>query len=232
MQAVFKQDPGTIDYTPASAVDAGDVVVTNGHVRIAKRDIAANELGALAVEGIFDVVKDNSNISDGNALYWDSNGDPVGGTAGTGAATTTASGNTFMGYAIAAAGVSATTVRMSLVHVPSTLVVNNTVASVIADPGASGAIPVTRSGYVPLVTAAAETRTLAAPTFIGQELLIYMKTDGGDCVVTCATTVNEAGNNTITFDNTGEAFFARAVEEGSNLRWRLAQVDGAALTTV
>ena len=102
----------------------------------------------------------------------------------------------------------------------------------VADPGNAGAIPVTTSAYCPLVTAGAETRTLAAPSFIGQELLLYLKTDGGDCVVTCATTINEAGNNTITFDNTGEALRLIAVEEGVNLRWRCAVADGAGLTTV
>lgn len=103
---------------------------------------------------------------------------------------------------------------------------------VIADPGNGNAIPVIHSGQCALVTGGAETRTLAAPTFIGQEITLYMKTDGGNCVVTCSTTINETGNNTITFDNTGEALFLRAVEEGSNLRWRCAVSDGAGLTTV
>jgi len=103
---------------------------------------------------------------------------------------------------------------------------------VITDPGDGEAIPVTHSGYCALVTAGAETRTLAAPSFIGQQLLLYMKTDGGDCVVTCATTVNEAGNNTITFDNEGEAVWMIAVEDGSDLRWRCATADGAGLSTV
>lgn len=102
----------------------------------------------------------------------------------------------------------------------------------IADPGNAGAIPVTVSGYVPIVTAGAETRTLAAPSFIGQELLIYAKTAVGNGVVTCATTVNETGNNTITFANAGEAVRLIAVEDGANLRWRCATADGAALTTV
>lgn len=95
----------------------------------------------------------------------------------------------------------------------------------ITDPGDAGAIPVTVSGYCPLVTAAGETRTLAAPTYVGQELLLYMKTDMGDCVVTCATTFNETGNNTITFANTGESVRMIAVEEGGNLRWRCPVAD-------
>ncbi len=102
----------------------------------------------------------------------------------------------------------------------------------IADPGDAGAIPVTVSGYCPLVSAGAETRTLAAPAFIGQEIVLYFKTDGGDITLTCATTINETGNNTIVFANTGDSFKATAVEEGSTLRWRLAVADGAALSTV
>jgi len=50
--------------------------------------------------------------------------------------------------------------------------------------------------------------------------------------VTCATTINETGNNTITFANTGEAVELVAVEEGANLRWRATMTDGAALSTV
>ncbi len=92
--------------------------------------------------------------------------------------------------------------------------------SVIADPADGNAIPVTASGYCALVSSGAETRTLAAPTFIGQRLLLYFKTDGGDCVVTCSTTINESGSNTLTFANTGEMIELVAVEEGSNIRWR------------
>ena len=110
--------------------------------------------------------------------------------------------------------------------------VTETNARVIADPGDGNAISVTQSGQCALVTGGAETRTLAAPAFIGQEITLYMKTDGGNCVVTCSTTINETGNNTITFANTGEALFLRAVEEGSNLRWRCAVADGAVLATV
>lgn len=110
--------------------------------------------------------------------------------------------------------------------------INNLVGlPAVADPGDAGAIPVT-GGYVPLVTEGAETRTLAAPTAIGTLLLLYMKTDGGNGVVTCATTFNETGNNTLTFANTGEACLLISVEEGGNKRWRSIFIDGCALSTV
>ena len=103
----------------------------------------------------------------------------------------------------------------------------------IADPGNAGAIAVTVSGYVPLVTAGAETRTMAAPTYIGQECNLYFKTDGpGDCVVTIATTVNQTGNNTLTFADEGDHILLQAVESGANKRWRVVANDGVALATV
>lgn len=102
----------------------------------------------------------------------------------------------------------------------------------ITDPGDAGAIPVTYSGYCPIVTAGAETRTLAAPSHAGQELLLYMKTDGGNAVITAAAAINAAGNNTITFADVTDSLLLRAVESGASLVWRVVSSDGAALSTV
>jgi hypothetical protein len=102
----------------------------------------------------------------------------------------------------------------------------------IADPGNAGAIPVTASGHVDIVTAAAETRTLAAPSFVGQELLVSMKTDGGDCVIAVATTINQTGNNRITLNDAGDAILLAAKANGSNIRWSVVSNDGCALSTV
>ena len=51
--ATFVQDGRYVDYTPASAVAAGAVVVQVDLVGVAVRDIPANTLGVLAVEGQF-----------------------------------------------------------------------------------------------------------------------------------------------------------------------------------
>lgn len=99
------QDQGcSVDYTPGSAVTAGDVVVLGDIVLVAERDIAANALGALATAGVFKVPKITGAIAVGVPVYWDTAGDPVGGTAGSGAATGTAGALKRMGYAAAAAG--------------------------------------------------------------------------------------------------------------------------------
>lgn len=66
-------DGRMVDYTPASAVTAGDVIVQDEMVGIATSDIAADEKGALAVEGIFDVQKTAAAeaMSAGELVYWD-----------------------------------------------------------------------------------------------------------------------------------------------------------------
>jgi len=98
--ATFVQSGEQIDYTPNSAVAAGAVVVQGKLVGVAKQPIAANVLGALAVTGGFRGPKDSSNITAvGTMLYWDEDGNPVGGVAGSGALTTTATGNAFAGWA-------------------------------------------------------------------------------------------------------------------------------------
>lgn len=102
----------------------------------------------------------------------------------------------------------------------------------IVDPGDGNAIPVTRSGYVPLVTAGAETRTLADADAPGLTLDLYFKTDLGNCVVTSASPINQAGNNTMTFADVGDHLRLTSIEDGADLEWRAVANDGVALSTV
>ena len=74
---------------------------------------------------------------------------------------------------------------------------------IIPDPGNAGAIDVSRSGICLITTAAAETRTLADPTFRGQQIDINMIVDGGDCVITAASPVNQTGHTLITLSAIG-----------------------------
>jgi len=221
--ATFVHDGKAVDYTPGASVAAGDVVVQGDLVGVAPRPIAANALGSLAVSGVFDFPKatgGGSALTAGTVVYWD---------AAAKVATATSVGNKQLGKVVQAAADADTTVRVRL---EGTSVANNPLTAAITDPGNAGAIPVTGSGHVDIVTAGAETRTLAAPSFIGQELLVSLKTDGGNCVVTCATTVNQTGNNTITFDDAGDAVLLVAKANGANKRWSVVSNDGAALSTV
>lgn len=225
-QATYRAPGKTVDYTPGSAVTAGDVVVTDNRVGIALSDIAASTLGALAACGLFAIVKVTGAIADGADVFWDADGDPLGGTAGSGAATTQPIGP-YLGTVVGAAGATATTADVLFQQrTPEPL------ESEITDPGDAGAIPVDKSGHVNIVTAGAETRTLAAPSYAGQQLLVGLKTDGGNCVITCATAVNQTGNNTLTAADAGDALELVAIYSGANLRWRVRSNDGVTLATV
>jgi len=72
--ARYVQTGDAIDYTPSSDVSAGDVVVQGELVGVAKLDIAADALGALAVTGVFDFPKatgEGEAIDAGAEVYWD-----------------------------------------------------------------------------------------------------------------------------------------------------------------
>ena len=108
--AKFIQTGDSIDYTPSSAVSTGAVVVQSDLVGVAKLDIAANKLGALAVAGVFDFPKtagQGKAIAAGAKVYWDV-ADQVAKTDDeTGA-------NKLIGKTVRAAGDNDTTVRVRL----------------------------------------------------------------------------------------------------------------------
>jgi len=105
--ASYVQDDDLIDYTPSAAVSAGDVVVLADLVAVAPRAIAANALGAVAVEGVWTMPKSAASsgkaISQGAVVYWDA-------TAGN--ITTTATDNKRAGKAAKAAASADTTVQV------------------------------------------------------------------------------------------------------------------------
>jgi predicted RecA/RadA family phage recombinase len=97
--ATYVQSGDSVDYTPSTAVAAGDVVVQGDLVGVATMPIAANALGALAVSGIFDFPKatgEGTAIDAGALVYWD---------ATTSVATTddNSGGNKLIGKAVLAA---------------------------------------------------------------------------------------------------------------------------------
>ena len=108
--ARFIQEGATIDYTPGSAVAAGDVVVLGDLIGIAKRPIDANAIGSLSVEGVFDVPKATgvgTAIAVGAIVYWDVADSEAKEDSETGA-------NKLLGKVIAAAGDDDAKVRVRL----------------------------------------------------------------------------------------------------------------------
>jgi predicted RecA/RadA family phage recombinase len=105
-QATFVQDGESIDYTPVADVAAGDVVVQGDLVGVAKLDIKANKLGALAVGGVFDFAKlAGLVLAVGTIVYWDDAAN---------VATNVAAGNKQIGKVVRAAAAADATVRVRL----------------------------------------------------------------------------------------------------------------------
>ena len=107
-QAVFIQNGAAVDYTPGADVTAGDVVVQGDLVGVAKQDIKANALGALAVDGVFDFPKATgvgTAIAAGANVYWDVGDTEAKEDSETGA-------NKLLGKTVAAAGDNDATVRV------------------------------------------------------------------------------------------------------------------------
>lgn len=103
MYAKFVQLGESIDYTPVAAVSAGDVVFVGSLACIAKLDIPAGQLGALATVGVYDIVKATGAIDKGAVVYWDATNNNV---------TTTSTDNTRIGIAIEAAASGDATARV------------------------------------------------------------------------------------------------------------------------
>jgi len=104
--AAYVQKGDVIDYTPGSAVAAGDVAVLGTIVGVATQAIAANELGALTIDGVFSMpCLTGSTGAAGDSMRW---------YAASGVADA-ATGVT-AGYLVEARGAADTTVKVKLSH--------------------------------------------------------------------------------------------------------------------
>jgi predicted RecA/RadA family phage recombinase len=90
----------SVPYTPpTSNVNPGDIVLLGRVFGVSVDSIAVGTLGALDVEGIFDIAKDASRFNQGDPVYWNPTGNPLTGNAGSGCATSAGGGSTLAGYA-------------------------------------------------------------------------------------------------------------------------------------
>lgn len=72
MDARYVQRGDAIDYTPLEDVAAGDIVIQSKLIGVAKLDIKASELGALAVTGVYEVAKNSGTaFAVGMEVAWD-----------------------------------------------------------------------------------------------------------------------------------------------------------------
>lgn len=105
-------------------------------------------------------------------------------------------------------------------------------ALIIPDPGEGGVITCEGKSHcvVPLTTGGAEVRTLPDPTRVGTVICLNLNVDGGACVITAASDVNQAGDNIMTFADAGDEITLKAVFLTNSLVWREQSNHGVALT--
>lgn len=104
----FVHEGEAIDYTPGADTPAGTVVVQGDLVGATRTDLKANQLGSLAVQGVFDFPKAagaGTAFTVGAPAYWDATAK---------VATKTATNNKLIGKAVRAAADADTAVRIRL----------------------------------------------------------------------------------------------------------------------
>lgn len=106
MTTKFVQPGEVIDYTAGANKTSGQPVLIGTKLGVCLADIANGSTGPVAMSGVYTVTKLSTDVvTQGAALYWDNANSRL---------TTTASGNTYAGYAFAAAGNGVTTVNIKL----------------------------------------------------------------------------------------------------------------------
>ena len=105
MKARYVQRGESIDYTPETDVAAGDIVKLGSLVGVAKLDIKAGELGALALVGVYEIATGGTAVALGDVVSVD---------PATGKVAAAASGAVKFGHAVTAATASDATVNVRL----------------------------------------------------------------------------------------------------------------------
>lgn len=72
MHARYIQRGESVDIRPDRDVEAGEIIVRNNLVGVAKIAVRRGRLGSIALSGVFDVVKSAAcAFSTGSRVYWD-----------------------------------------------------------------------------------------------------------------------------------------------------------------
>jgi predicted RecA/RadA family phage recombinase len=110
----YIQDGNVIDFTAGATIVSGQVVAVGSIIGVAAGDVANGKVGPLIVKGVVEIPAATAEILVGAPVYWDADGNPVGGTTGTGAATATATDNILVGYAVAGKAAAGAKVKVLL----------------------------------------------------------------------------------------------------------------------
>lgn len=217
-----------VAHTAGSNITAGTPVLSsNGMVGIAVNDIANGDTDELDVTGRFRAWGVASQAwAVGDAVGWDANGDPLNGTAGSGAYTTTVTDwDFFVGYCDEAKGSSN---EMGVIRLPDSAGSDFIPAGAPQAITGAGAINVT-SYFTAWTSGGAVAGTLADGTRPGQLKEITLVVAGGNGTLTPA---NLVGGDTITFSAVGDNVLLRWTAAGWVILRRMNIATGAPGTPV
>jgi hypothetical protein len=92
----------------------------------------------------------------------------------------------------------------------------------ITDPGSGGKIRIDRQlGFVPLKTAGAESRTLAAPTKAGLIAILEGDAITTSCTITVTGGVNDTANTVLVLSVTGQYVILISIKTGTTFAWNI-----------
>lgn len=101
----FIQEGEVIDVTLSGTITSGDVVVAGSLVGVAQISGVSGDVIPVKLCGVYELAKATGALTQGAQVYWDNSAKKV---------TTTASGNTLMGYAWRAAASGDATAQVRL----------------------------------------------------------------------------------------------------------------------
>lgn len=114
-KAYLWKEGSELDHTSAAAALGGAPVQAGGRAAIVSTDVAAGGTVGVATQGIFKIEATTAVGKVGDPVFWDADGSPYGGTASSGAATTSpAAGDWFLGSLTAAKGATDTHAYVAL----------------------------------------------------------------------------------------------------------------------
>jgi predicted RecA/RadA family phage recombinase len=188
--ALYYADGDVIDYTPGSAVVAGDVVVVGTFPLVAPSAIAANVKGTLIAEGVVQVPQKAEIIAAGAAVYWDPTGDPVTGTNGTGAATGTAGSLNLMGWATETTAATDTYVKVFLSNQKKTTTLGGAVTADSLTIAGAGGITLSGTTGQPKITLTTNLADALSILDSAADIIVITTTTGSPAVaITPATSI-------------------------------------------
>jgi len=96
----WEQNGNSIDFTAAADLSSGDPVIVGNLIGVVVRDVESGDEGAMTLVGVHALPREaDTAFSAGDLAFWDADGDPEGGTAGSGAVVDTDGGgvNRYLG---------------------------------------------------------------------------------------------------------------------------------------